>query len=97
MYPWINTVLLVQRKMVVSDVAREMNSVWYHKLFGNMYNFLWQTVDETFIEEEKKLYTVEKLVKNLTKNIGSFLEQNQVCARNHIERPGERSMVEIVI
>ena len=37
-----------------------------------------QTVDEKFIEEEKKFRTVEKTVKTLLKNVSTYLEELQV-------------------
>ena len=37
-----------------------------------------QTVDEKFIEEEKKFRAVEKTVKMLLKNVSTYLEEFQV-------------------
>ena len=37
-----------------------------------------QTVDEKFIEEERKFRAVEKTVKTLLKNISTYLEEFQV-------------------
>ena len=39
-----------------------------------------QTVDEKFIEEEKKFRAIEKTVKTLWKNISTYLEEFQVIA-----------------
>jgi len=37
-----------------------------------------QTVDEKFIEKEKKFRAVEKTVKTLLKNVSTYLEEFQV-------------------
>ena len=37
-----------------------------------------QTVDDRFIEEEKRIRSIEKAIKTLVKDISSYLEEFQV-------------------
>lgn len=43
-----------------------------------------KTVDEKFIEEEKRFRTIEKTVKTMLKNISTYLEEFQVIECNRL-------------